>query len=318
MERNEIKIWLPVAAVWFVCAAVTALALWKNRTSETAAPTPRSVTENSSPETLKASPENIMIIGTAESSSPVETAEAVNASEEPRGFEPVRESTAASTTENGKIHLQPETHVVPLPEKSIAQPEENEAAEPGTGTVQTGNRREAAETAETAETAGTAETAESAVVRTESPAGFSGEEKSTAVYPGPDSDSDSMIPYDYKCSEANGVTRQESYDDRFFVSFHRTASGETLSFDYITYDTRWISALGKRYPEEDPEHAASVKARFLTRGSVYSYRISDFRDGISWINILPDDLIVIVEEGGKEGIRVYAAEGYNRAVLPDL
>lgn len=313
MERNEIKIWLPVAAVWFVCAAVTALALWKNRTSETAAPTPRSVTENSSPETQKASPENIMIIGTAESSSPVETAEAVNASEEPRGFEPVRESTAASTTENGKIHLQPETHVVPLPEKSIAQPEENEAAEPGIGTMQPENRKETVETAETAETT---ETTESAVARTESPAGFSGEEKSTAVYPGPDSDS--MIPYDYKCSEANGVTRQESYDDRFFVSFHRTASGETLSFDYITYDTRWISALGKRYPEEDPEHAASVKARFLTRGSVYSYRVSDFLDGVSWINILPDDLIVIVEEGGKEGIRVYAAPGYNRAVLPDL
>ena len=309
MERNEIKIWLPVAAVWFICAVVTALALWKGRASETEAPAPLSVTESSSPETEKASPENIMIIGIAESSSREETAEAVNVSEGPRGFEPVRESTAESTVKNGKVHLQPETHVVPLSEKSREQIVEKVAEEPGIGTMQPENRKETAETAETTESAAT---------RTESPAGLSGEEESTAVYPGPDSESDSMVPYDYMCSEAHGVILRESYDDRFFVSFHRTASGETLSFDYITYDTRWISALGKRYPEEDPEHAASVKARFLTMGSVYSYRVSDFRDGVSWINILPDDLIVIVEEGGKDGIRVYAAPGYNRAILPDL
>lgn len=311
MERNEKKSWLPVATVWAICIAVTMLVLREGRTSEEEIMETSHEAINYSMETENPFREEkkTMIIGTAETCLSDATAETFGFPEEAAGFETVRESTVETAIESDtKTFFQPETHIVPRLEKNREPKEETVAAE------------SAAETMPTEKAVEITETEETAVVKTEAPIVSLSEEETTASVSKPDSgqESVSMVPYEYRCSEAEGIARRESYEDRFFVSFHRTAAGETMSFDYITYDTRWISALEKRYPEEDPEHAASVKTRFATQGSVYSYRVSDFRDGVSWINILPDDLVVIVEEGGKDGIRYYTAEGYNRTILPDL
>lgn len=123
-------------------------------------------------------------------------------------------------------------------------------------------------------------------------------------------ESQDALRYRYLVTSVNGNQKKESFRDSFTVSFQRTRSGEAMSFDYVTYDDRWIDALSREYPLEDPGHAAMIKEKLRANGSVYSYCVSNFRGGVSYINVLPDDRLVVVEEAGKEGFRYYAADGY--------
>lgn len=122
----------------------------------------------------------------------------------------------------------------------------------------------------------------------------------------------------YTCTFNCNINRSGRWeagdDDCFTLEVYGAGSGETVSMEYFSYDTKKIDALYENYPELDPSHSAAVSERFGGNKGVISYRCEN-KGEVSYINILPKDGIIAVEGDDDAGMRFYTGEGYNADVL---